>query len=362
MVVKTAFVLMSFAEELKEVYDYMIKEALQDAGYTVYRADDIISQSNILEDIVKGIVKSDIIVADLTDSNPNVYYELGIAHALQKKVVLLTQDIDELPFDLRSYRVIAYDTHFKRMNKAKQDLTELAEKALTGTLPFGNPVKDYGNFKPDQLKDIEGASQPIIIDEESELGLLDYFVKLEEGFENLTVVLNEVSNRLSNELTPEINNTGEKLQSDNLKTKLRRNIIKELARHMQEYVAFIKPRNDQYRSLLTDVESSLEFILGGTLEISDEEDKKELASFLDVLETVESSAFDGRQGFISLIETQESLGKIEKNFNRANRFMIEELKVFVDNIDQTISIISRARTLGKALFKKEYKKVEEKGR
>lgn len=79
---KKAFILMPFTESLNDVYDFLIKGALVEAGYQVKRADDIKSQSNILEDIVKGIIESDLIVADLTDSNANVYYELGIAHAL----------------------------------------------------------------------------------------------------------------------------------------------------------------------------------------------------------------------------------------------------------------------------------------
>jgi hypothetical protein len=81
---KTAFILMPFADEFTDVYKYLITDALQDTGYTVKRADDIKSQNNILGDIIAGIVTSDLIVADLTGANPNVYYELGIAHALNK--------------------------------------------------------------------------------------------------------------------------------------------------------------------------------------------------------------------------------------------------------------------------------------
>ena len=58
------------------------------------RAQDLSSARNILADIVQGIEGATIVVADLTDLNPNVFYEVGIAHALQKPVILLTQDID----------------------------------------------------------------------------------------------------------------------------------------------------------------------------------------------------------------------------------------------------------------------------
>ena len=137
---------MPFAEEFKDVYQCLILEVLEEAGYTVIRADDIKSQSNIISDIVKGIITSDLIVADLTGSNPNVYYELGIAHALDKKVILITQEINELPFDLRSYRVVGYSVHFAKITKAKKELFELATEAFKSNLPFGNPVKDFGNI------------------------------------------------------------------------------------------------------------------------------------------------------------------------------------------------------------------------
>lgn len=143
---KNAFVIMPFSEDFIDIYQFLIVGGLKDAGYVVKRADDIRSQSNILGDIVEGIVSSDLIVADLTGANPNVYYELGIAHALNKKVILLTQEIDELPFDLRSYRVVAYSEHFSRMNQAKVELSQLAKDALKGKLPFGNPVKDFGRL------------------------------------------------------------------------------------------------------------------------------------------------------------------------------------------------------------------------
>ena len=91
----SAFVIMPFDAELDDVYDYLIRGPLSEAGYDVKRADDLLNQQNILEDILLSIVKSDLIVADLSKANPNVYYELGLAHVYGKKVILLAQDIDE---------------------------------------------------------------------------------------------------------------------------------------------------------------------------------------------------------------------------------------------------------------------------
>lgn len=351
---KTAFILMPFAEEFSDIYKHLISDCLQGAGYTVKRADDIKSQRNIIGDIVEGIVESDLIVADLTGANPNVYYELGIAHTLNKKAILLTQEIDELPFDLRSYRVVAYGTHFAKMNQAKKELSELAFEAFNGSLPFGNPVKDFGSINP--LSDVAIStvhpSELQVLDED--LGLLDYRVMLEDGFEELVGMVAEVGDKLRCDVTPEITRSTQKLNSGSLTIKQQLNLIKELASSLQEYGVFLKPKNVRFRLLLKDIESALENMLNGSFELRNKEANQELQSFLDTLSNLEDSASDGREGLVSLVDIMEKLPKIEKNFNRAKIVMAAELKTFIDNIDQTISIIARACRLGSSLIKKSH--------
>lgn len=344
---KNAFVLMPFAQELVDVYNFLIVKGLEQSGYVVKRADDIKSQNNILSDIISAIVSSDLIVADLTGSNPNVYYELGVAHALNKNVILLTQDIDELPFDLRSYRVISYSVHFSKMNQAKEELSQLAFEAFNGSLPFSNPVKDFSGMTT--LTSLNRLDASSIDQYESEDGLLDYRLRLENGFEILGEIVTEVGSKLQEEVTPEILKAGEKINSGKCTTKQQHDIITGLASHLQEYGAFVKPNNDRYRELLKDVESSLDYLLGGNVEF-DEAAEEQLAEFIDVLSGVRTSASEGRDSFAGLIGVMDGLPRIEKSFNRAKLFMSTELKDFLSNIDQTISVISRAVVLGKMLL------------
>ena len=91
------FMIMPFQEEFLELYG-MIKEKLKDK-YEFSNAGDLETKRNIIQDIVVGIAQADVIIADVTQLNPNVFYELGLCHALNKKVILITQDINELPFD-----------------------------------------------------------------------------------------------------------------------------------------------------------------------------------------------------------------------------------------------------------------------
>ncbi|WP_035423388.1 hypothetical protein [Asticcacaulis benevestitus] len=99
--------MMPFDAGFTPVYE-AIQRAGASVGMTVNRADDIWIHHQIMQDIVSLIDRSRIIVADCTGKNPNVFYEVGIAHALGREVILITQHIDYVPFDLRHLRVITY--------------------------------------------------------------------------------------------------------------------------------------------------------------------------------------------------------------------------------------------------------------
>lgn len=99
--------MMPFDASFMGVYQ-AIQRAGANVGMTVNRADDIWIHHQIIQDIVSLIDRSRIVVADCTGKNPNVFYEVGIAHTLGREVILITQHIDYVPFDLRHLRVITY--------------------------------------------------------------------------------------------------------------------------------------------------------------------------------------------------------------------------------------------------------------
>ncbi len=102
------FVLMPFSDELSDVYDVGIEPACKDASAYCERVDKQIFLENILERVYNQIAKADVIVAEMTRRNPNVFYEVGYAHALNKRVILLTQNADDIPFDLKHFPHIVY--------------------------------------------------------------------------------------------------------------------------------------------------------------------------------------------------------------------------------------------------------------
>jgi hypothetical protein len=115
---------MPFASEFDVVF-HRIKETLRSPGLNIIcaRGDDI-RKPNIIDTIIRSIAQSEYIIADLTGLNANVFYELGVAHCFKDsdKVVLLSQDIDDIPFDLRQLRRISYKRSAPGMRALKAEL------------------------------------------------------------------------------------------------------------------------------------------------------------------------------------------------------------------------------------------------
>jgi len=95
---------------LQEIHNDQVKTTVEGLGFTCLRADDIYETKPIIETIWENINKAKFIIADLTGKNPNVFYELGVAHTVGKDVILLSQNINDVPFDLRHLKVILYET------------------------------------------------------------------------------------------------------------------------------------------------------------------------------------------------------------------------------------------------------------
>jgi len=102
------FVLMPFDKKFNDIYEFGIQGAVKEVNAYAERVDNQIFNENILDRIFNQINKADVIIADMTGRNPNVFYEVGYAHALGKIVLLLTQDTDDIPFDLKHRQHIVY--------------------------------------------------------------------------------------------------------------------------------------------------------------------------------------------------------------------------------------------------------------
>jgi hypothetical protein len=103
------FVIMPFAPGYDTVYQW-IETAVTKSGMKCLRADKEIFAGGVMDRVREHIKRAGIIIADLSGRNVNVFYELGLAHAAYKKVVMITQDAGDLPFDVRHLRTVIYDS------------------------------------------------------------------------------------------------------------------------------------------------------------------------------------------------------------------------------------------------------------
>ncbi len=103
-----AFVLMPFASDFDDIYKLGIKESATLLGFRTERVDEQIYTESILDRIYRQIDLADVIIADMTGQNPNVFYEVGYAHAKGKLCILITSNADDIPFDLKHRRCVIY--------------------------------------------------------------------------------------------------------------------------------------------------------------------------------------------------------------------------------------------------------------
>lgn len=103
-------VLMPFGHPYDDYYDLIFAPAAAAAGLSPVRADEIYGVGAIIDDIMGAITNARVLIAELSDRNPNVLYEVGAAHALNKSVVLVSHRMDDVPFDVRHLRFVTYDT------------------------------------------------------------------------------------------------------------------------------------------------------------------------------------------------------------------------------------------------------------
>ncbi len=116
------FVLMPFDESFKSVYTDIIKPLCDGFSLIAKRGDDFFADTYIMEEIWYAINNCRIVIADCTGRNPNVFYELGIAHTLGKRTILITQNVKDVPFDVAGRRFIQYEDKLSGLRKLSEEL------------------------------------------------------------------------------------------------------------------------------------------------------------------------------------------------------------------------------------------------
>lgn len=351
-----AFVLMPFDKEFDAVYKDLIIPAFQAVGFKVKRADDIVSQQNILKDIVRSIAKADLIIADLTSSNANVFYELGLAHALQKPVIIIAQSIEEVPFDLASYRVIQYSVHFKEITKFIEELKVRGEKAKLGKLEFSNPVSDFLDpdfFKQKIQKEIpkekeEPIELPIEERDIEEKGIWDYAVLSEESMN----ILKECAERI----TEAMQEIGEKMQKRSGEAQdIQKSSVPGTASRMHKLTKSTAYDMNLFAKKIEEEQPKLHLAwnkfeenTAGVIQIASiktEEDREAIIKYRGTIKELKKANENSLESIREYRQAVENLKGISSDVNRASKRIIFVLDLMINDFVSADSYCSKIISL-----------------
>ncbi len=345
-----AFVIMAFDPEFEAIFGDLIRPSLEAAGYEVTRADSLMNQQNILKDIIREIARADLVIAELTALNPNVFYELGIAHALRKRTVLLTQSVEELPFDLRSYRVIAYSTRFDEVNKLSDTLTTIAQKAKTQAIDFGNPVIDFLPDGTSHTPTIDTSlptkkpTEPVVAEPEEEKGLWDFVVEGEEAMQKSQ----EIITRLA-QATQEV---GERMTARTVEVgRIQKSGVPGSAAKMYRLVELtaseISAFAEKVEAELPGLHSTWEIFSESasgmlrTTKIRTGEDKAAAQQFKEQLVILANTIAESLVSTKGFRDAQAQLRGISKSMNRTSRKTTSALDKVISEFEQSIAYCTK---------------------
>ena len=204
--VRHAFVIMPFTTVGDLIYSRAVVPVLTTSGYVVKRADTDLNQRAIMQDVITGIETADLVIADLTGRNPNVFYELGIAHRSRRPSILLAQRSGDIPFDLGAYRALIYriDIQPKPLRVVEtlsSQLRNLLEAVARDGIIFANPFSDYVEVERESALESAPAEGVIDLLADFQTTMPNYV----QGMEQITANVQDLTQKL-NALTEEHRN------------------------------------------------------------------------------------------------------------------------------------------------------------
>lgn len=357
------FVITPFNEDFLALYDELKRIFGEDFDFT--NAGDLDNQQNILQDIVEGIYQADVIIADLTGLNANVFYELGLAHAMNKKVIIITQDLGELPFDIKSYRANEYSLQFNKLPKLIEELKKLLVGAIDNSVKYGNPVSDYiPNFykcenivspinNPKDIVDESNGGIQSTIDDEGDKGFLDYITDIEENSTKMTDEITSMGNEMDemnisiNAATNEINRV--KTQSGNVDASFVRGICRKLSGPIDIFAGKLKGHVYEVVQYWDIVENSYLSLLDNQY-AQNVNNVEDLSESMTALENMQDAIYGSNENIESFIGVLRGCLGMERRLNKAISSLISELEEYLQMTDTMASSVDRILSKGEVVI------------
>ncbi|WP_144750517.1 hypothetical protein [Curtobacterium pusillum] len=353
-----AFVIMPFGGDFDEVFTDLIEPALAELGFKVTRADLSNNQEQILKDIVNMIASAELIIADVTGLNGNVMYELGLAHAMGRKTAIITRNIDELPFDLRSYRVTSYKTTFTAAPALAKRLKEIGQGVIDGTATFGNPVQDFAPASIGRDERVsEAPAAPATsgssesspgTDSAADFGLLDWtdaVTRASDRVKEKADLIGEATfdiGERAEKATKRMNSATEQLGASAAPTLLR--LMKETAAEFDNYAEKLERLNPELADAVKELGDGTNGIARSRRATTDQERaimRTEVADLRDAEATFETAVNSVMEFGLIVAD----LPPVQQDMTRAGRRVTNAIGETAQIIETCRSEIARARTL-----------------
>ena len=339
----TVFVIMPFTDDFFESYE-MLKEHFSDR-FEFLHAGDEDNQQNILADIIMPIYNADVILADLSGLNPNVMYELGIAHSLNKKTIVITRDdLETLPFDLKQYRAKDYSTHFKKFNELVSYLEKHLTGAVDGSVVFSNPVSDFldkNQLQPESLFK-ENAYSVLIPD--GEKGFIDFLADIEDSTRKMAVEINTMNEEMEI-MSQEIKSATSEMErvqknSGSSTASFIRKQTKKVAHAISTFSGQLNAHNEEIQSKWNEIEKNTLGLLENDFSAKPE-NKESLTNYIKSLCNMKETIIKSNESVESMKEASLNNIGMERSLNQSIRFLDQDLETYLSMTNQMISDIDR---------------------
>jgi len=134
-------------ERSNKVMEYIVKEAVSEYGYSVTRADQMDQPGSITNQVIQKTVGSELVIADLTGHNPNVFYELAVRHATGEPYIQLIKSNESIPFDISDLRTIKYGLDVDDADQARERIRGLLQSLEDEEPEFDNPISESAEMR-----------------------------------------------------------------------------------------------------------------------------------------------------------------------------------------------------------------------
>lgn len=337
------FVIMPFSDDFFESYE-MLKSNFEN-DFEFSHAGDVGNQQNILADIIPPIYSADIILADLTNLNPNVMYELGIAHSFNKKTIIITRDdLGDLPFDLKQYRAVSYSTHFKKFYELLTYLDKNFHGAIDGSVIFSNPVRDFFDKNQVDPTSLFAKEQSNIYISNNEDGFLDFLADIEEDMRKITINIQNMQRNL-NVMNAGMRDCIAKIQNANGNGGSgTAAFVRKQTRKAAEYISTFSKQLKEHNETNSLYFEKIQVNTLGLLEnqyAAKEENRVSLIDYLKSLYGMQKAIRASNESIEKLQKTSLNNLGLERSMNQSIRFLDEDLSTYLTIINQMDAAIDR---------------------